>query len=272
MTRPDNIPTQRWPQLLPGAKDVLYTTTPEGVPGARGFNNGRLVMQSLSGGAPTTVLTGGYYGRYVRSGHLLYVHDATLFAAPFDLATRAVTGPPVTIAEGVAVDESLGNAQISVSDAGILAYMTGSTSAGADIVWLDQNGATSPLRTAPTAFANPSFSPNGQRLAMDVAAPTRDLWIYDWARDTASRLTAGPTDNSAPVWSPDGRDIAFSSKRDDRRVYNLYVMRADGTGAPQRLASSKTHQIASSWHPSGRVPGVQRAVAGHGFRSADPAA
>jgi serine/threonine-protein kinase len=86
---------------------------------------------------------------------------------------------------------------------------------------------------------------------MDIAAPTRDLWIYDWARDTQSRLTNGPSDNSSPVWSPDGRSIAYSA-RIEGRFYNLAVIPSDGTRPPQRLLTAKEHQIAGSWHPSGK--------------------
>ena len=125
---------------------------------------------------------------------------------PFDLAKRAVVGPPVTLAESLAVAETLGYGSFSVASSSVLAYSQSDAKGGAGVVWLDEHGATSPLRTELAAFSNPRFSPDGQRLAMDVATPSRDLWIYDWVRDTPVRLTSGPTDSSAPVWSPDGRD------------------------------------------------------------------
>ena len=62
----------------------------------------------------------------------------------------------------------------------------------------------------------------------------RDIWIYDWERDTLSRLTFDPTDDSEPLWTPDGRRIAFSSKRADGNIYNIYWQAADGTGEAQR--------------------------------------
>jgi len=250
LTLEDKASTQRWAQVLPGGKDVLYTAATS--VGA-GFNYGNVMIQSLAGGPATLVIAGGYYGRYVPTGHILYVHDATLLAVPFDLSRRAVTGPPLTLIEGLSVDEATGGAQYSISADGTLAYMSGAGYAKImPMAWLEGTGAMTPLRTQGAAFANPKFSPDGRRIAMDISAPVRDLWVYEWARDTLSRLTADPTDSSAPVWSPDGRDIAFSSKRDTRAFYNLYVKHADGTGAVTRLATASRHQIAGSWHPSGK--------------------
>ena len=119
LTMPEGVVTQRWPQVLPGGRQVLYST---GALAGAGFNNGNLIVQDLSGSPSKVVLKGGYHGRYVRSGHLVYVHDASLVAVPFDLARLEVTGPPVTIAQGVVVEDPTGGAQFSVSDAGMLSY------------------------------------------------------------------------------------------------------------------------------------------------------
>ena len=72
--------TQRWPQMLPGGKAVLYTGHSKGT----GFDDGNIVVQQLPAGHRTIVQRGGYYGRYLPSGHIIYVHEATLFAIPFD--------------------------------------------------------------------------------------------------------------------------------------------------------------------------------------------
>jgi Tol biopolymer transport system component/predicted Ser/Thr protein kinase len=252
---PTDNSTQRWPQLLPGDKSVLYTAALlDGTAGNRqGFNNGSLMVQSLSGGAPKTVVSGGYYGRYVPTGQLLYVHDAALLAAPFDLDKLQVTGPAVSLAEGLAIDEATGGAQYSVSGDGTLVYLAGNGVArSVPLAWLSAGGSTTPLRSTPAELANPRFSPDGRLLAMDIADRSRDVWVYDWARDTLSRVTSDGADNTAPVWSPDGRDLIFSSKRDTRLYYNLYVRHADGTGPFVRLTTANHHQISASWHPSGK--------------------
>lgn len=78
-----------------------------------------------------------------------------------------------------------------------------------------------------------------------------DVWVYEWARDTLSRLTFDATDDQKPVWTPDGRRIAFASKRDSKTALDLYWQRADGIGDVTRLTDSKNDQLPDSWHPSG---------------------
>ena len=80
--------TQRWPQLLPGGRALLYTScTTVGTCG-----NAAIMLQPLPAGPAKVLVRGGYYARYLRSGHLVYLHDGTLFAAPFDLDHLALTG------------------------------------------------------------------------------------------------------------------------------------------------------------------------------------
>ncbi|MDO8679358.1 MAG: hypothetical protein Q7R30_12455 [Acidobacteriota bacterium] len=74
--------------------------------------------------------------------------------------------------------------------------------------------------------------------------------MYEWARDTLTRLTFD-TAIVRPVWTPDGRRIVFASQRADPTL-NLYWQRADGTGDAQRLTESRNHQRPASWHPSGK--------------------
>jgi hypothetical protein len=68
---------QRWPQVLPGAKAVLYLSNTA----TNGFNDANIVVQPLPSGTPRVLIRGGYHAQYVPSGHLLYIHDGTLFTA-----------------------------------------------------------------------------------------------------------------------------------------------------------------------------------------------
>ncbi len=96
------------------------------------------------------------------------------------------------------------------------------------------------------------------RLALDILeGKSRDVWVYEWGRDTLSRLTFDPGDDYFPVWTPDGQRIAFSSTRADQATRNLYWQRADGTGEAERLTESKNPQYPTSWHPSGKFLAFQ---------------
>jgi Tol biopolymer transport system component len=247
--------SQRWPQALPGAKAVLYT-------GARNLNawdDASIVVRPLPSGARKVVQTGGYYGRYLPSGHLVYIHDGTLFAAPFDLDRLEVTGQSVPVLEGVIASQGgTGGAQFSVTDSGTLVYSTEQAmSADAPIAWMDRAGKTTSLRAASANWANPQFSPDGRRLAMYINdGKQSDVFIYDWARDQLSRLTFDAGDDTLPAWTPDGLRIAFVALRDGQAP-NLYWQRADGTGEVQRLTESKNIQRAPAWHPSGKFLAFQ---------------
>jgi len=241
--------TQRWPDVLPGGNAVLFTS--HSTTGA-GFDDATIVVQPLPDGARKIVHKGGYYGRYVPSGHLVFLRRGTLFAAPFSLARLEVTGPPVPVVEGVTSNTNQGSAQFSVSTSGTLVYRSGrGADASAGIVWLGVDGKTVPLRET-TDWTNLLFAPDGRRFAIDIFdGKQTDIWAYEWARDTLTRLTFGPGDAQKPVWTPDGTRLVFASTRNGQN--NLYWQRADGTGDVQRLTESRNSQGAWSWHPNGRL-------------------
>jgi len=247
----DGETMQRWPQMLPGSKAVLYSSL--------GANTGtwetaEVVVRSLADGKRKVLQTGGYFARYVRSGHILYSHEGTLFAAPFNLDRLEVTGASVPVIEAVVSSNTNGAAQIAFSDTGTAVYVSGATATNAaPIAWLDQSGKTSPLRSTLADWSSPSFSPDGSRLAMDISDGTQaDVWVYDWARDTLSRLTFDKADDVRPSWTPDGRRIIFASKRGDKGVQDLYWQRADGTGEVQKLTDGPNVKYGGSMHPSGK--------------------
>jgi serine/threonine-protein kinase len=242
--------TQRWPQVLPDGKGVLFTGN---TLANDAYNDASLVVQALPTGARTVVQRGGYYGRYVPSGHLTYLHDGTLFAAPFDLDRLVVTGPPVPVVEGVMSNVDTGGAQLAVSAGGTMVYLPGpSLGGGIPIHWMDHAGTMSPLRATRANWWNLRFAPDGSRLALQITDRQDDIWIYEWARDTLTRLTSHPAADTNPVWTPDGRRLVFASTRADKATANLYWQRADGTGDPQRLTASTNSQQPGSWHPSGK--------------------
>jgi serine/threonine-protein kinase len=241
--------TQRWPQALPGGIGVLYTSSRD----LDTYDDATLVVQRLPTGARKAVLRGGSQGRYLPSGPLVYMHKGTLFAVPFDLDRLEVTGQPAPAVEHVMSNATTGSAQFAVSASGTLVYLPGrSTGAGIPVHWMDREGKTTPLRATPANWFDLHFSPDGRRLAMAIVEGRSDIWVYELARETLTRLTSDPVNAAAPVWTPDGRRIVFASARADTSTFNLYWQRADGTGDAQRLTESKNQQYPGSWHPTGR--------------------
>ena len=252
LTKPDpgvGLASHRWPQVLAGGRTVVYT---DGTRGA--YEDATIVAQPVPSGPEKILLRGGYHGRYLPSGHLVYIHEGTLFAVAFDLGRLEVTGQPAPAVEGVTSHAGYAGAQFAHSDRGALVYVPGgSVGAELTIQWMDKAGKQQPLRAVPGDYGFPRFSPDGRRLAMDVRERgQRDVWVYECERDTLHRLTFDHVEDIAPVWTPDGHRIVFASRRADKGTPNLYWQRSDGTGLAERLTESKQMQRPASWHPSGR--------------------
>ena len=258
---------QRWPQVLPGGRAVLYTSSPSPTSVA----NASLVVQSLVDGKTTVVKRGATYGRFVPlspgppsrdGGHLMFVQGGTLFAAPFDVGRLELTDPAVPLIEGIAADMSgggggVGGAQVDLSASGTLVYLPGAVErpVSAPVVLTDHLDRTSSIHVGLTDWSHPKFSPDGRRLAIDITdeAGNTDLWIYDVSRGDLARATTHPGSDVEPTWTPDGRRLVFQSTRENATT-NLYWQRADDATGVQRLTRSAHQQFGGlSWHPAGRI-------------------
>ena len=235
--------THRWPQFLPGGK-VLYGGNSD----VSEWNSGTLRVQTQPGVAGKVVLRGGFHGRYVPTGHLLYVHAGTLYGVRFDLDRMETVGQPVPVIEKVVTSTGTGGAQFSFADNGTLAYIRGDSS-GADgaIYWMTTDGKTSALKAAPGAWGNPSFSPDGKLLAMQRTYGSHDqIAIYDWTNDRLTQLTFDAANHRFPVWTPDGQRIIYSSDAGHPGVQNIYWQRC------QRLRAGRPPHRQSE-QPGGHV-------------------
>ena len=239
--------SHRWPQVLPMASAVLFTTVR--------VVDDLVVVQSLTT-QQKKILQRGHYARYLPSGHLIYAYRGTMFAAPFDVARLEMTGPPAPVQEDVATHAPSAAAQYAFSDDGTFVYVPGgnSESRRVSIYWKDRDGDTQPLRSLPGRYRSPTFSPDGRQLAVEIYdTQEQDVWVYDWQRDMMSRVTSDAGSQVGAVWSPDGGRIAYASRPADSDSFNIYLRRPDGTGDAQRLTVSKHDQVPAAWHPSGRV-------------------
>jgi serine/threonine protein kinase/Tol biopolymer transport system component len=236
--------THSWPQILLGGKAVLFTASPT----ARAFDNANIDVMSLADHRRKTLVRGGTFGRYLPSGHLVYVNRGTLFAVPFDVDRLEVHGTPAPVLDQIGYNTVQGSAQLDFSQAGTLIYRSGGAGGGLlTVAWLDGAGKTQPLLAKPGNYGRPSMSPDGQRLALEVTeGPGTDIWLYEWQRDTMTRLTF--IGNAiAPLWNPDGRYIAFLATEE-----GINVIRSDGSGKPQPLTRSKNIQVPWSFTPDGK--------------------
>jgi serine/threonine-protein kinase len=204
--------SHRWPQVLPGGKHVLFTTQMGSV---SSYDEAHIAVLFLETGKWHTLLTGGSYARYVPSGHIVYAHAGTLMAVPFDLSHMEVRGSPVPVQEGVVTTAlTSGGAEYDVTQSGLLAYVPGNARAPVrSLVWVDRTGLAKTLPAPPKVYVAPHLSPDGKELAVQIN-DNGDLaiWIYEFARNTLTRLTFGPSISSSPMWTPDGRKVIYNTR------------------------------------------------------------
>ncbi len=254
--------THRWPQWLPGGKAVLFSSLNQG--GQFAFEDGVIEVVDVESRVRKVIHRGGYYPRYVSTGHILYVHEGTLFALPFDVKSLEATGSQMPVLEGLETNAGQGSAQYAVSENGLLVYLEGSDELKPfPIVWADREGHAETLWQETGIYGGPRLSPDGGRLAVSVLRDGNwDVWVYDLERDVATRITFGEAYDADPEWSPDGRWIAYASEVDG--VDGVFRKRTDGTGEAEVLLEpgKYTFPAPHSWSPDGRHLAIQ--VAGEG--------
>jgi serine/threonine-protein kinase len=239
--------SHRWPQMLPGGKAVLFMVGY--VPG--NYSAASIAVASLEntpGGLKKIVLANaGMAPRYLRSGHLAYVTNGTLYAVPFDLERLEVRGTPTAVLEDVSAAVAFGSAQLDFSHTGAVLYRSVRTPGRTVVQWLSADGKTEPLWDETAFYQSPRLSPEGSRLATAVSeGVSQHIWVYDWRRGSKTRLTDGQGINSYPIWTPDGQHIVFQS------AGQLYWTRADGAHPPQPLAASERLRLPASLSPDGK--------------------
>lgn len=223
----------RRPQVLPGSRAVIFT--------AVRTQGDALVVASLETGERRLTIEGTGFGRYVSTGHLVYLQGGRLMAASFDIGRLAAVGPAVPLRDiGRPFTDAEG---FEGTDAGLLAYRSGSTGTST-LVWVNRAGVVTPFASTLRSFAHPRVSPDGRRI---VAFRDGDLWIYDLARDSLSQLTF--QGGNLPLWTRDGREIIYGRPRAGTG-WDIFRKPADGSGSEQELVARPLDQVPSGGNPS----------------------
>jgi predicted Ser/Thr protein kinase len=227
--------THRWPQFLPGGDAVLFTSSRN----ISDYESAELEVISLKTRERKSIHSGGYFGRYTPTGHILYVHDGTLFAAAMDLGELKFRGEPVPMLTDLAASSTSAAGQFDFSRGGTLVYKSGKAEPETwSIAELGADGTRKayPRFAKPAAFFDPRLSPDGRLLALGMEDKGLNLYVYELRSDTLSRLTfAEQAINS--VWMPDSRHIAFQAVLGEQQ--GIAWTRSDGAGGVRRLLEIK---------------------------------
>jgi len=225
-----------FPFVLPRSRGVLFGAATTGRDSSIA---GRLMVLDRTSGERREISRSAGAAEYV-DGHVIFSDlQGRLESMPFDLSTLKPSGPATPLADRVHVP-TVGQPMFSTAGSGALAFLAPLEGAHADVlrtlVWVTRQGREEPIAAPSRAFASARLSPDATRIALDIRDEENDIWIWSIDRGVLSRLTSGPTLDMAPIWTPDGRRIIWSSTRDNNNP-TLYVQAADGTGSPDRLAS-----------------------------------
>jgi Tol biopolymer transport system component len=239
--------SHRWPAFLPDGRRLLFL--------ALSGERERYGIQAVSLDDPQPrVLFPADSGALALGDRLLFVRGQTLLAQPFDATALALRGTPRPVVEGVWRDPDLdGLRAFAAADSSTIAYRR-SGGELTRLVWLDREGREQSMLGAPGAGSVIALSPDGSRIARSLTeegAAAAGLWMLDTGSGGASRLSFNRWNDIYPVWSPDGKRIAFSSDRSG--VYNLYAKPADGAGEETLLLRSQLWNFAEDWSADGSL-------------------
>src|SRR5262245_7433717 len=252
-------------QMLPGGDSVLFGFVPNPdsgnlrTAGGLSFDKNQTIVQSLKASQRRVLLDGAVGARYLPTGHLVYVREGILFARRFDRDRLDLTGEEVPVVEGVRRPSFLGGNSpatpyFDVSATGTLVYVPGPTTTAVqtDLALLDQKSGTTSLKLPPRRYEFPRVSADGKWVAVGVNDDTSaNVWIYELSGTSSIRQLTFGGKNVFPVWSPDGRYVAFQSDREGDR--GIFRQRADGTGTAERLtkADMGVAHVPDAWSDDG---------------------
>ena len=223
-------------QILPGDGYALATRL------TTGTASGPIMLLDLRSGVESVLLDEPVVEARYAAGYLLYVlSDGRLQAAPFDLGTRRLTAPAVTLATGVALTGN-GQAQFSVATNGTVAFLV---EGGRLLAIADRAGNWRPALAELRNYHHPRFSPDGQRIAVDFNGPEgRDVWILSLADGGFTRATFDRDGHDA-AWSRDGRSLAFTAFHGG--VFGLHRIRPGSTQSSDSLLTSSKLAYTGIW-------------------------
>ncbi len=225
-----------WPQILPGGNFLFIAQSdkPEG---------GVIYGASLSKPAERTRLLTTDTNALYASGYLLWLRGGTLVAEDFDPVKLKLAGEPQLLGDPVGQSPITGRMNVSAATNGLLLYASGGSN---QLSWFDHQGKPVGNVGEPSDYFMFRISPDGRRIAAASGnAPRSDLWLLDVQRGISSRFTFN-ANAAEPVWSPDGRVIAFRSGT------SLVRKLANGEGQAQHLTESSDRQLPTDWSRDGR--------------------
>ena len=236
-----------WPHFLPDGQHFVF------IGNTNTGGKGNIRLGKL--GSLDSKLLGQSDGRveYAPGGWLLFVRGTSLVAQKLDVGAGKLAGQQITILDDLRTGSAVGH--FSVSRDGVLALARGSALSGTELRLADRSGAISSTAIAAGVLANPRFSPNGKRVAYEVASTGSlswgDLYVADIERHTNTRLSFTEGRQITSAWSPDGRRIAYVNEDPNKVRSSVVIISSDGLGAVDSIPLGSRTMHLTQWSPVG---------------------
>ncbi len=242
--------------FLPDGKHFLFTSgSQQGVDTYEGSLDGSKPVRALSYAAAL----GFARPAHARTGYLFFYRNGQILLMPFDPGSARVSGDAILVESGVvdsAVFSPKANMFIATNKAGSISGRTlvythdaNVWMAPSQITWLSREGRTLETVGDPGRLGDVRISPDQNYLAFAKADNGSAIWLADIRRRGATRLMFNEGSASVPVFSPDGKRIAYTSERDGDSA--LLIRATNGSGAPELLFKTKGQVHPASWSHNG---------------------
>jgi serine/threonine protein kinase len=250
--------SHRWPVFLPDGRHFLYLAANF----AGRFDKNEIFLGSLDSTEKRPILSASANVSYADPGYLLYMRDNTLVAQKFDPRTFLLSGETHSLSDEVQYFPQTDLALFGVAGKSTLIVQSGKGADKSQLTWFDRTGRPAGAIGSPGGFANPSISPDGRRVAFeqtDRDGRHVDIWIHELANNSTLRFTFGSSLNEIPIWSPDGKRIAYGSSQ--KLNFNLYQKNADGSGSEEQITDFGNMQTGIwDWSRDGKFLLVRKDV------------
>ncbi len=246
--------SHRWPVFLPDGNHFLFWAGNFG--NLRNDRSSGIYASSLDGRERKLVtLADSSFG--LDPKHLLYANNQRqLVSVAFDESRAVISGSTTVVANTVGFQPSTYWVAFTVAANGTLIYNTSAGAVLSQLTWMDRGGKTLGTIGQPTVMANPTISPDGSRVAIDITdrkANNVDIWVENASGTGSSRFTFDPAEEVAGVWSRDGNVLAYR-KAGTVLGQGLELKKASGL-EPEKLifnVKGEDDVIPNSWSGDGQ--------------------
>ena len=226
------------PRLTPDGRGILYVDN---------RRSAKLVYYDLALDSAFVLFEGAAEAQLLPTGQLIYGSSVSgLYTVQFNAARHAVEGTPSPVVLDMKANGGI--APYVVTRSGTLVYRVG-VDAESRVVLRQPNGKTDTLPLAPKVLSYARFSPDGRSLALTIGAArgsNRHTAIYDFNVGTLTRITQEGGAHS-PVWSPDGKRIAFTAESPTTDAEDIFVQPVDQSAPPMAVVHLPNDQHANAW-------------------------